>query len=158
MMDVEIKCLDNEGELKKLKELQSKNNAPEIYKHYPDHDKWLDTLYHDIKTNKCVFCAYIGDKLVGNIIIENVKNTETSLLKIKNIYVDKNWRKKGIGTRLLKYAEDYAIKKGYKRIEVKVPCNEKECIDFFKKNGYTLKSTYKSRKTGEDIAILYKEL
>ena len=155
MIDVEIKCLDNE-EVKKLKELQSKKNAPEIYKHYPNHDKWLDKLHHDIKTNKkYVFCAYIGDKLVGNII---VKNTETSISEIKNIYVDKNWRKKGIGTRLLKYAEDYAIKKGYKRIEVKVPCNEKECIDFFKKNGYTLKSTYKSRKTGEDIAILYKEL
>jgi len=156
MMDVEIKCLDNEGELKKLKELQSKNNASEIYKHYPNHDKWLDKLHHDIKTNKkCIFCAYMGNKLVGNII---VKNTDTSILEIKNIYVDKNWRKKGIGTKLLKYVEDYAIKRGYKWIKVEVPCSEKECVDFFKKNGYILKSTYKSRETGEDIGILYKGL
>ena len=61
MMDVEIKCLDNEGELKKLKELQSKNNAPEKM-------DWSG--------------GYIlNDKILGNSSITSTSNSFHYLIK-----------------------------------------------------------------------------
>lgn len=70
---------------------------------------------------------------IGFLCLE--KNTEW-LYSIKYIYVDKKYRKRGIGTKLLKHATSIAKEKGAKKVNLNVYTNYIKTRELYKKQDF----------------------
>lgn len=98
-------------------------------------DKWLQEQNYDIlmqKSNIFVSCEE-DDKLIG---ICSIKITFDNNAYLNSFYVAKEYRNKGIGTKLYDICENYAKDNNYKRIDLVVDPNFKEAIRFYEKRNY----------------------
>ena len=86
--------------------------------------------------------AYHTEKkrAIGFLSLE--ENTDW-LYSIKYVFVDPNYRKMGVATRLLKYAMILAKEKGAKKVNLNVYLTETRTIDLYKKLGF--------KKTGSTL-------
>lgn len=110
----------------------------QIYKIAKNHftdvgDEWLtmDYLKNSFKPNNLSYVAKIDGKIVGGIIMileDIVKNW------VRFIIVDKNYRKMGIGSKLLKEVTNH-LKYG-ESIFVDTGITDKSAIAFYEKNGF----------------------
>lgn len=60
-------------------------------------------------------------------------NNETA--KLRQMAVNSNFQKQGIGSQVISFAETLAKEKGYKEVYLHA---RKEAVDFYKKHGYAL--------------------
>lgn len=120
---------------------------------WPD-ESWLTMSYIEssFKQDGLSYTAKMGNKIVGGIIMvfeDIVRNW------LRYLIIDKNFRQKGLGTRLLKKVEN-ALAPG-EGIYVDTGIINKITIKFYEKNGYKnlgkIKNLYKNR-TG----VIYKKI
>jgi predicted GNAT family N-acyltransferase len=70
--------------------------------------------------------AFIDDKIVGCMALVPV---DSKTLKMRQVAVDSATQRQGIGTRLVSYAEEFAIKKGFCCIELHARMASKRFYD-----------------------------
>jgi ribosomal protein S18 acetylase RimI-like enzyme len=91
-----------------------------------------------------------------NIIAGILGGTYWGWMHIDILWVDENFRKKGIGTQLLKAAEEEAIKRGCHSVHVDTMSWQAPV--FYKKNGYTIISELNDIPQGNKKYHLIKNL
>lgn len=93
------------------------------------------------------FSASHKDEIIGSILIKYI---DRKIVKLRQMAVKENYRKKGIGTKLLKFAESYCSKKNFNFIEITARAYAE---DFYKKNGYTSYGKYFTDVTLKSIKM-----
>ena len=93
---------------------------------------------NDYKT----FVALLDNEVVG--FITTVKTMaiefETGYLKINGLAVGKNYQNKGIGTKLLKFAEDYAFENQLSYFILNSGFQRTDAHNFYERKGFDKKS------------------
>jgi len=84
----------------------------------------------------CKFWGAFSDGgLVGFLLLSGER--VNGVLEILSIFVDRKFRKKGVGTRLVSAAEEYCEEKGIKQVYVSTTLDG-TAIDFYLKGGFRL--------------------
>ncbi len=136
---------------------KDKKEAIKIAKKLP---KWftkeaIRNIEIDFRINNLII-AEEGGKILGFLCF----NSTEGFLRIIWLAVDKDNQRKGLGTKLLKWVEDYAREIGIKTIEITTLTdkdNYKPYIstrNFYKKNGFEKVYELPKRKEGWDVEIL----
>lgn len=88
--------------------------------------------------NYKTFVALYENKVVGVITVVQVMALEYEIgyLKINGLAVQENFQNRGIGTKLLKYAENYASDKGLSRLILNSGFQRKKAHDFYESKGF----------------------
>jgi N-acetylglutamate synthase-like GNAT family acetyltransferase len=96
----------------------------------------LDELNHDAKTK--VIVAVAGSEVVGvaSVHIVPLFHQEGNLCRITAIVVSQKQRKKGIGTRLIEYVEDYARSHRCIKVEITSGDQRTSAHQFYHQVGY----------------------
>lgn len=97
------------------------------------YDKWIDNSLNKKFADKIFYIKNLND-IIGFITIKNDKNFS----RIGLIAVSEKHQGKGIGTQLLKKAEDYCLTEGI--LELRIPTQKENvnACNFYKKSGYTI--------------------
>ena len=105
-----------------------------------------------------MFIAESGDGQPAGVI--HVVNKKQGTVKISPLIVDTAYRgKMGVGSVLLKHAEDFARSLGSRQIYCTVAAPNKKALGFFLKKGFRVTGTAKDHyKVGIDEHMLYKQL
>jgi len=115
---------------KTLKE-RNKNDYPKIFNDFLIDKNSAKNIIDKMKTRE-MFCAWLGDKLVGTVDLEGDK--------IGGVFVKSSEIRKGIGTQLMDFIENYALSKKIKKVRL---YSTRFALNFYKKRGYKLvKSGY----------------
>lgn len=141
--DVNIRCA-NASDLKYLGELWI-NMVKELNLSLSDTSNalkiWLNHVALLIAEDPCqVLVAHHKDLIIGYAIIEF--SNLIPILRVfgyavlTDLYVKKDWRNKGVGTLLLKKAEDIALSKGFLEVRLSVLIRDSDAVYFYKNNGY----------------------
>ena len=90
--------------------------------------------------NKKAFVAIFNNKIIGYITFYIKTQPNFWIVKkigdISGLMVNKNYRNKGIGTKLIKVAIEYFRNNGIKYYEVFTSINNKDGISLYKKCGF----------------------
>jgi len=128
-----------------------KLNSMLFEKEYKEYDKSLDLEWPFGKTgeayfksrilgkNSCVLVAEQGEiigYLSGGIVNgENYRKIK-KFAEIEHTFILKDYQRKGIGTKMSQTFIDWCKKKKVEIIKVSATAQNKEAIDFYKKNGF----------------------
>lgn len=85
------------------------------------------------------FSCFNDGKLIGNIMIyckEGNKERDISLGHIENIFVDNEWRKKGIGKQLMFSAFNYFIENNIDVVQLEVWNINEQAVKFYESLGF----------------------
>lgn len=74
-----------------------------------------------------------GGDIIGTVAL---KRHEDDTAELKALYLAKEFRSKGLGTRMLNKAVDYARESGYKRIVLDSMSQYTAAISLYKKSGF----------------------
>ena len=99
-----------------------------------------------------IYGYYIDDNLVGFIHINKLYEN----MDIVNIVVSKEYRNKGIGTKLLNYTVDNY--KDINNIMLEVRESNNTAIDFYKKNNFKIINVRKKYYGNEDALIMKRDV
>ena len=101
-------------------------------------------ILQNFKDKMNIFFVYLDDEgeFIGTFAIDN----ENFAPYISHIYINPNYRNKGFGKRIIKYAEKYIKKQGFNASNLW--CDEK-LIKYYKKNKYNIDSSLKIAKDRE---------
>jgi ribosomal protein S18 acetylase RimI-like enzyme len=86
--------------------------------------------------NHRIFVAQAEDEIAGFIWLQEYEENEGRLGYITNIHVVKKYRNRGIGKRLLRFAEDYFRRKGAVKLQLEVVDTNTPAISLYQKNGF----------------------
>ena len=78
------------------------------------------------------FAAMDGDRVVGNLI---VKPLSASRIKLRQMAVDPDLQKAGVGRELVRYVEDWAEERDFQEIEFNARA---AVLGFYQKLGYSV--------------------
>lgn len=96
----------------------------------------LDNIKEEyIQSGGGFWVALHNRKIIGCIAI---KKNESRVAELKRMYLYPEYRKKGIGQRLLNVAIIDAISKDYNRIILDTTEKQKAAIEFYEKNGFSI--------------------
>ena len=83
-----------------------------------------------------------NDKVIGWMHISLVEPLESSsFVEIRGIVVNQEYRKKGIGTKLIETAEKWAKEKGCKKLRVRTNIIREETRKYYRDLNFTSKKT-----------------
>ncbi len=156
-MEIEIKKAD----ITYLKDIQNLNN--QLFElEYNNFDSALkvgwtyetdgEKYFNDMLNNEIIYIALDRDKVVGylagSINIQGSYVTK-SLAEIDNMFILEEYRKYGIGTKLINAFKEYCFQNQIEELKVTASAKNKNAIDFYIKNGFnefeiTLKQKIKS--------------
>ena len=141
-------------ELANIEDLEEINTlARQVHK---IHVKWRPDMYKDVKNviereflekliaDKQIYVAKLDNKIIGYLIFM-IKEQNNPIMKFKKyliidtICVDKNYRKKGIGTRILEYANNIAKKYNCTDLQLNVNPENIDAIKLYEKFGFNVK-------------------
>ncbi len=98
----------------------------------------------DEEINDIHFGYFLNNKVIGTLILSNIGN---NTFKMRQVAVSKEAQGKGIGSKMVEFCENYAIKNGFTAIEL----NARDvAINFYEKQAYN--------KVGEpfyEVSILH---
>lgn len=100
--------------------------------------------------------AQLGDVVIGMI---GVQNTRENAAEIRRLRVRSGYRRRGVGTALLRHAIDFCRQHGYLKVVLDVRIERGPAIAMFEKFGFTLARTreIEGRKTLDFFLDLYRE-
>ncbi len=78
-------------------------------------------------------------KIAGYIWFRVVDSSVGTFGRIEHIFVDRGFRKKGIGKQLMKAAEEYFMSSGVKRVKLTVTTHNEAAQSLYKSMGYETK-------------------
>jgi ribosomal-protein-alanine N-acetyltransferase len=114
-----------------------------IRKYAPGDKPEIEHLYRDAKYPEPTL-SYFEDKryepfvhseegkILGAIMVQDAFQN----LSIKDLYVDKDFRRKGIGQKLIRYIERYARRENYKGLRVDANTENEQAHEFYKEMGF----------------------
>ncbi len=85
-----------------------------------------------------VFIIYCNEKAAGYLIIASVFSVEFKgeAAFLDELYIEEEFRGKGIGLKAVEFAEKYAIKKGYKALRLEVEHTNNIARELYNKMGF----------------------
>ncbi len=98
-----------------------------------------------------VFGAFEGEKLIG--FFEGSPESWHALFRISNVFIEEGYRGKGVGSKLMEYVLDWAMKQNMWRgviLETQT-CNY-PAICFYKKHGFRLTRIDITEYDNDDVA------
>jgi aminoglycoside 6'-N-acetyltransferase I len=106
--------------------------------HLREIDEYFDGASHDIVEVLVVDCD--NEKLAGFIEL-NIRNfaegsRQAKVAYVEGWYVDEAYRNRGIGSRLMKAAEQWAFKQGYFELASDTEIDNQYSIELHKKLGF----------------------
>ncbi len=103
-----------------------------------DYKKWLLKIFN--KRNSKILIAKKGKRIIGYGIASIKKSKEYSIIdkigKINQIFIEKKFRRKGIGKEILKRFLEWFNSKNIKYVQLNVDARNKGAINFYKKFGF----------------------
>ncbi len=125
---------------------------------YPNYDGWVEQCYEELRlgTKRAFICELEG-VVIGDLIFQRHKK-ESSILEIKNLRVESQYRRRKIASRFLRDVEEFARNNGdYKRLIIDTHIDNLPVIKTLEKSGFKVES--KERLYGQkEEAILIKDL
>lgn len=108
------------------------------------------------------FLAFDGKEAIGYVSLVFPKYTKLKGNAYLTIAIREKYRGKGVGTKLMDKAEQYAKEKGIRRIELEVFGKNKNAIAMYEKRGYLTEGAKKDAVDGaegfDDIIFMAKKL
>ena len=122
----------------KLFELEYKEFDPSLKVGWP-YEKEGTEYFSDMLNNEVVFIAEVNNKIVGylagSINVEQSYNTRT-LAELDNMYILEEYRKYGIGSKLVNELKFYCRSLGIQELKVTASYKNVNAINFYRKNGF----------------------
>ncbi len=130
---------------------------------YPQYDEWCRKAKREMELGyKKIIAIYSKDKsgnsfVIGELVFQQHK-TDSSMIELKNLRVDRQYRNKKICTALLADVETYAREQGYKKIICDASSNSEDIVAVMTKRSYRIEAK-ESLYTAKRIdVILAKDL
>lgn len=144
-INIEIPKMEEQKEINEL--------AKQVHKL---HVNWRPDLFLDIEEvisrerlerllkDKNIYVAKIGQKIVGYIIIDIIEKKNSfmryrKLLDVDTLCVDENYRGRGIGTKMLKFAQEIGRKNNCTDIYLTVNPENEKAIKVYENLGMRVK-------------------
>ena len=115
--------------------------------------------YEDLITY-CLYTQVVieesSNKIIGTLFLNLHENIFNLSYSIDRIFVIKSWQKKGLGSYLLKLAENYCLKDSdemNKIDKILLDC-DLDKIDFYKKNGYRIDEYFNGYDGSERVQMV----
>lgn len=83
-----------------------------------------------------VFIASEQEKLAGWIWLRDIERMGKHRIHIAEIVVSENYKRKGVGSKLLKMAEKYAIDGGFDEMDLLVTASNKSAVAFYERASF----------------------
>lgn len=124
----------------------------------------LDVLRKELKSyNKSIIGEH-KEKEIASFVKNNQRNVVGGIygkltagwLYIDWLWIDDEWRRNGIGSKLLKLMENYAISKDIKNSHLET--TSFQALDFYRKNGYEVFGKLNNKPPGHVSYFLKKKL
>lgn len=138
-MNIEIKKAKQE-DLESIQELNHKLFELE-YQYFDNtlnvgwtYEKAGEDYFKDIIKNGIVLLAIVDNQIVGYLSGSISKINSES--KLDNMFIIENYRKYGIGSKLINEFKSYCLTKGIDNIKVSTYAKNKNAITFYLKNGF----------------------
>jgi len=144
MLDVEIRkaLLENSGELVEI--------ADELI-HLDDWSNRELMLKQSLRDPNCgIFAARVDAKIAGfielRVFSDFVEGSPIAI--ITNLIVEKNYRKRGIGSKLIERAIEEAEKQNAIEIHVWTESNNQQAINFYTRHGFEKRALLLEKELG----------
>lgn len=129
----EIQELNNQ-----LFELEYNNFDSSLKVGWPFEKEGIE-YFSDMLNNQVVFIALVDNSVVGYLAGSiNVESSYVikSLAELDNMFILENYRKYGIGTKLVNEFKKYCLNIGIQEIKVTASTRNNNAIKFYKNNGF----------------------
>ncbi len=131
------------------------------------HVEWRDDIFrktnifmteerlNNLISEEKIFTVSLENEVVGFMILDEKIRVNIEVLQEKKylvvdtLAIDEKYRRKGIGTKLLEFAEDLAIKKGYTDLSLTVNKENEAGINSYEKFGFKVKNITYTKKVGK---------
>lgn len=92
------------------------------------------SFYNDIESTFAMFkCLLADDNVIGTV---GLKKIDDDTVELKALYLDKNYRGQGLGTKLINTAVDEARQLGFKTIVLDSMSGYKDALKLYEKTGF----------------------
>lgn len=97
----------------------------------------LDFTENDLNSEKDQFHfgVLIDKNVVGILLLKEMKDLGTGILKMRQVAIHPNFQSKKLGSKLVEFAENWAKSNGYNLIDLHA---RNTAIDFYLKLGYSI--------------------
>ena len=143
-MNIEIKRADISN-IKDIQDLNHQlfelefNNFDSSLKVGWTYEKEGTDYFTEMLNNEVVYIALIENKIVGylagSVNIQNSYVTK-SLAEVDNMFILEDYRKYGIGSKLMNEFKKYCIQNNIEELKVTASAKNSNAINFYKKNGF----------------------
>jgi putative acetyltransferase len=105
---------------------------------------WDDDLDSVFETYFAGGCFWVAESFCGQIIgTAAVKRVSSEMAELKRLRVRKDFRRRGIGSRLLDLCISFCIREGYARLNLDTASAFREAICLYQDRGFELDGTRK---------------
>ena len=98
-----------------------------------------EEYFKEVLNNGIIYIALADNKIIGYLAgsfnIENTYVTKT-LAEADNMYILEDYRKYGVGTRLMNEFKNECIKRGIQELKVTASAKNINAINFYRKKGF----------------------
>jgi len=99
-------------------------------------------------TKNLLIVAAVGGEVIGCLAALQAydgKRVETAHILHVGLHIRESFRGQGIGSSLLSYATDWAIEKGFRKMEANIFTTNKQSLSMFRKAGFAEEGVRKGR-------------
>jgi len=117
------------------------------------HEEAVETAKDSLRDNSWVFVAENKGKLIGSARLQ----LWDGAYFVGEVHVAQNWRRKGVGSKLLSSCEDLVHKKGETSIYLTVEPKHHKSLKFLIHNGYDTLNMLELRKDFDETGMLKRQ-
>ena len=121
-----------------LFELEYNSFDPSLKVGWP-FEKEGTAYFTDMLNNEIVYIALAEDKIIGYLAgCINIQHSYVtkSLAEVDNMFILEDYRKYGIGSKLMNEFKSYCIQNSIEELKVTASAKNNNAIKFYKKNGF----------------------